>query len=262
MIVAQALLAQAGRYVPIPRAPGGGGLRFLPFVHGDSAYIWYILAIVVVMAAIIGGAKLGYALGRWSRGSHGGVAPLSHPASPQNPPHAELILSPEQVAAKALATSEVFARLGSQDPLFDPGQLRSFVTELFRQVQAHWQEQNYEPLRPLLMPDLLAEHERLLRSMRAHGEINRIDDLQVQRLEFVHVARPADTERHEFTALITFAAKVSFIDATTAAFRRGDTSARLYQEFWVFHRRHDAWCLHAIERSHVSSRLQLLNEAN
>jgi predicted lipid-binding transport protein (Tim44 family) len=147
------------------------------------------------------------------------------------------------------------ARNCGQINRFDPHFLRQLVHSTFCRAQECWQQQDYARVAPLLMPALLAQHQSLLRAMRSCGEINRIEDLHVRRLEFVYVSCPEEMDRCEVTALITFEAKVYFVDAVSGIYLRGDRHGRAYQEFWVFRRQGDGWRLQAIERSHESQRL-------
>ena len=145
------------------------------------------------------------------------------------------------------------------DAVFNPWALRAWIAAQFPRIKQCWQERAYDPLRELLMPGLYARHEELLRAMRCNGEINRLDDLNLRRLEFVHVFCPKEADTHEVTALITFDARVSFVHDRTGAFLRGSQKVVPYQEFWIFRRQGDTWRLQAIEQSHESDRLQAAN---
>ena len=108
----------------------------------------------------------------------------------------------------------------------------------------------------------MAEHEKLLRAMIRNHQINRLEDLHLRRLEFVHLWCPEETDRHEVTALITFEEKVYFVSDRTGAFLRGSQKVIPYQEFWVFGRCGESWRLVKIERSHESNRLEAANRVD
>ncbi len=254
LLAAGGAWGQAGRYVPVPRAPsGGGGLHFLPhLLHGrvGSEAVWVLVAVVMVVAAAILGWRLGY---RLSARRPPGAKPTGAGAR-SNPP-LDLILSPYDVQPRAHQTGQLLWYLARRDPIFNPSQLRAWVEGIFRDVQRCWENRDYKPVHHVLLPEIRARHELLLQLMRQNHEINRIENLEVQRLEFVHLMCPEATDRQEVTALITFAATVSFVDDRTGAYRRGYQQG-LFQEFWIFRRQSDRWRLLDIERSHESSCLQ------
>ncbi|HZY89220.1 MAG TPA: TIM44-like domain-containing protein [Gemmataceae bacterium] len=255
---------QAGRYIPLPRVPvggGGGAPHFFPhlpwhFGGGDSDWVWALIAVIAAVVLGVVGWHAGLALGRRLRS--GPSAPSSS-APPNVPPMADLILSAAEVADKAGRTERLLQFLARQDRLFDPGLLRPWITATFGEVQRCWSERDYAPLAGVLTPDLRAKHEELLRSMRANHEINRIEGLSVERLEFVHLFCPRDAERQELTALLTFAAAVYFINDRTGRYVRGNRRPTLFQEYWVFRRHGDGWRLRQIEPSHDGDRLEAVN---
>jgi hypothetical protein len=250
---------QAGRYIPVPRLPGGGGsaLPQIPFFpEFGSDFFWVIVAIAGVIVLAVLGWALGEALGgrKTPPGSH--VRP-----PPCVPPLEDLILQPDEVEEKARATTRLLKALAQCDAAFDPSGLRAFITATFTRVQQCWEARDYGPVRALLSPSILAEHEELLRAMRRNREINRIEDLRVRWLEFVHVWCPAEAARHEVTALITFEAKVYFVRDRNGAFLRGSQKVIPYQEFWIFRRHGDRWQLASIDR-HESDRLEAANRVD
>jgi hypothetical protein len=149
--------------------------------------------------------------------------------------------------------------LSHRDQLWGPLFLHEWVTKIFFLVQASWEERDYGPLGDFLMPGLLTKHKGLLRAMRQNREINRIEGLRVERLEFVHLFCPQTADHQEFTALITFEARVYFVNDRTKAYVRGPQRPRLFQEFWTFRRQADTWRLLTIARSHESDRLAARN---
>jgi hypothetical protein len=260
---ASAAQAQAGRFIPIrlPPSPGGGGhfIPHLPIHFGDSV-MWYILGFAGVCALVYVGWMLGQALG--SRLRHGPQEPRaswSPTATVWNTPPPDLILQPFAVAARAEQTRLLLEFLAHQDPILDPCKLHEEFARIFFLVQKAWEARDYQSVRDLILPELLARHENLLGLMRTSHEINRIDDLGLERLEFVHLNCPKSLRLQEVTALITFRASVYFVHDRTGAFTRGQRSPGLFQEFWVFRRGEYGWQLLDIERSHASGRLRRSN---
>jgi predicted lipid-binding transport protein (Tim44 family) len=229
-------------------------------VHGsgqgeDGTVLFVILAIIAVVILLAVGWKLGQALG----GGRSEAPRSAAPAAPTGftfpaPPLEDLILSAEEVADEAFKTRSLLDELAQRDPVFNPSSLEAFIKATFVQIQQCWEKRDYGPVRDLLAPSLLAEHEELLQAMRRDGLINRIESLSVRRLEFVHVFCPEATDRHEVTALITFDAKTYFVDEATGAYVHGSRKALPYQEFWVFNRRGDAWRLRTIDRDQLDHR--------
>jgi predicted lipid-binding transport protein (Tim44 family) len=223
---------------------------------GDSDWVWALIAGIAAVVLGVVGWHAGRALGRRLR--RGPSTPS--PAAPPNvPPTADLILSPADVLAKAERTERLLQFLARQDRLLDPGWLRPWITATFHEVQRCWAARDYAPLAGVLTPDLRAGHEELLRAMRANYEINRIEGLKVERLEFVHLFCPREAESQELTALLTFAAAVYFVNDRTGRYVRGNVRPTLFQEYWVFRRHGDGWLLRQIEPSHDWGRLEAAN---
>jgi predicted lipid-binding transport protein (Tim44 family) len=289
--------AQAGRLpVPAPRVPasgvpgGGGGVRapylpvFVPLGCGEYLF-WGLAAVGGLVALVFLGARIGEALaGKRSPAPanrspanpassapplqinwHDHVLPWLLPrrrAESSAPPLKDLILQPAEVEEKARRTTQVLEALARRDTAFDPSLLREFVTETFVKVQKCWEAQDYGPVSTLLGPQILAKHQELLQAMRNNHEINRIEDLRVLRLEFVHVSYPPAPDCQEVTALITFEARVYFVSYGLQTFRHGSTKILPYQEFWVFRRDGTGWRLEAIEQSQKSDRLEAANRVD
>ncbi len=251
---------QAFRPIPIPRAPvpmPGGGGRFVPHIPipggGHSEIGMYCFIGMVVIVLVIFGWWLGYALGRrWLGVPAEAPADSFVPPTTQTwtvPPMHDLILSPDEVLDKSVRTTRLMEFLAGTDGLFDPGPLRDWVRDLFCRVQHCWQARDPGPVKEHLTPKALARYEGLIQTMRGNHLINRVDDLHVRRLEFVHVARTEDADRHEFTAVITFEAKAHFVHEATGVPVHGAPKSTWFQEFWAFRRDGDAWRLHEVKES-------------
>jgi hypothetical protein len=287
LLGASAVQAQAGRFIPfprvpvvprapVPRVPSPGGGHFHPHIpihaggkdddrrDGDNTGGWIILAIIGTLALALGGWFFGRVVGgrlrpglkTWQpvqpRGPTGGQATTV-------PPIQDLILQPAEVAPKADQTRRLMGFLAYKDRALDPDDLHSWIATAFMRVQKAWQARDYSSVRSSLLPGILAKHEKLLSEMRNGHEINRIEDLRIERLEFVHLYCPQSVEEQEVTALITFRASVYFVDDRTQVYTRGLRSPTWFQEFWIFRRQEAGWQLLEIEQSHESSRLERPN---
>jgi hypothetical protein len=259
---------------PIPHVPPGGGV---PHIHphipvhasgksdqhrdNDDAAGWIILAILGVLVLVPGGWLASRAIrGRLWPASRKQTSPGPNDwRSTAMPSMQDLILQPGEVGPKAVQTHRLMEFLVHQDRALDPSVLHQWIALTFLLVQKAGAARDYSSVRHLLLPGILARHEALLKSMRDHHEFNRIEGLQIERLEFVHLHCPHSVEAQEVTALITFRASVYFVDDRTEAYTRGLRSPTWFQEFWIFRRRGTGWLLQDIEQSHESDRLERSN---
>jgi predicted lipid-binding transport protein (Tim44 family) len=172
-------------------------------------------------------------------------------------PAPDRIRSPAEVAGKAERTLRLLEYLAASDSTFELPALSAMVEDVFTRVQLCWQLRDYSSVKDLLSPSLLAQHEELLTEMGRNREVNKIDDLAIQRLEFIHFFQ--SDRCAELTALVTFQAKVYFVDERSGAYLRGAREAMLYQEFWTFQRSPGGWRLLQILPSSDSDRLVAAN---
>jgi predicted lipid-binding transport protein (Tim44 family) len=164
------------------------------------------------------------------------------------------------LAVKADKTEALLAFLAQQDPDLEPDRLRQLARTTFLQLQECWQARDdYTPMEPLLTPALYAEHRALLDSMRRNHEINRLENLQVEQVDLVHVRFSRSAEQDEFTVLITARAADYYVDDRTGRRLRGNALPNRFQEFWTFRRQDGHWLLRSIEQSRESKVLEQEN---
>jgi predicted lipid-binding transport protein (Tim44 family) len=149
--------------------------------------------------------------------------------------------------------------ISQQDPFFAPDVLKKITEVTFRKLQQCWQTREYEPMKPLLMPDLYADHVGQIRGMVRNHEINVSDGLTIDALDLVNVRYTLRKEDREFTALITATATDFYTDDRTNERLRGDQSPAQFQEFWTFQYHRDKWLLREIEQTAESD---ILNDDN
>ncbi len=166
-----------------------------------------------------------------------------------------------KIDPKARKTQKLLEFLSKQDPSVSPGELRKLTESTFRKLQERWQARNYEPMKPLMMPDLFNQHTAQLSRMIANHEVNRIEDLKVEYIDLVNVRYTEKPDQREITALITATAKDYYVDDKTGRFLRGDKTPARFQEFWTFHRVGDQWLLREIEQAGESDVLKEENFA-
>ncbi|MFA7158405.1 MAG: TIM44-like domain-containing protein [Kiritimatiellia bacterium] len=162
----------------------------------------------------------------------------------------------DEIEPKAEKTRKLLEFIARVDQDFEPVKLTAMAKEVFLKLQECWQARAYEPMRPLMAPDLFAEHERQLAAMKAQHEINRMEGLRVDAIDIVHVRYMNDPAQREFTALITATMKDFYVDDRTGKILRGDDSEAMFQEFWTFHRQGSKWVLGEIEQTKESKALK------
>jgi hypothetical protein len=285
LAVAPAAWGQAFRRIPLPEPvplPRGGsfGPHFpIPGLENTDVGMYCAIGVGVFVVAC-GGWMVGLWLGRLWRGvpfhpptpaapamffqpaQAAGATPSFHFNAPPIPPMRDLILSPDEVMDKSLRATRLMQFLARTDSLFDPGPVGDWVRDLFCRVQQCWRARHPGPVKEHLTPNALARYEVLIRTMGVRRLINRVDDLHVRRLEFVHVARPQQNDGHEFTALITFEAKAHFVHERTGVPLHGTPKSTWYQEFWTFRRDGDAWRLDDVQESWNTGPLTAPNMAS
>jgi hypothetical protein len=95
--------------------------------------------------------------------------------------------------------------------------------------------------------------------LRQTHEINRIEGLEVEAVDIVHVNYTEKPDHRSFTALITASARDYYVDDRDQSFLRGDEAPARFQEFWTFHLFSGGWRLREIEQTRESSILAAEN---
>jgi predicted lipid-binding transport protein (Tim44 family)/uncharacterized membrane protein YgcG len=159
------------------------------------------------------------------------------------------LFSRGDIEKKSVKTEKLIEFISRQDPSFAPDVLKKITEAVFRKLQQCWQAREYEPMKPLLMPDLYADHLGQIRGMMRNHEINVIAGLTVDAVDLVNVRYTLNNEDREFTALITATAADFYLDDRTNERLRGDRSPARFQEFWTFQYHRDTWLLREIEQT-------------
>ncbi len=168
----------------------------------------------------------------------------------------DFVFSPSAVAGKSGKTVKLLEFISKQDPVMAPEALRKQAEATFRKLQECWQAREYDPMKPLLMPDLYQDHSRQIAGMIRNHEIDVIGNLRIDRIDLVNVRYTAKENQREFTALITATARDYYVDDRTRSFIRGDSAPAQFQEFWTFQRLNGAWLLREIEQTRESNVLK------
>jgi predicted lipid-binding transport protein (Tim44 family) len=160
------------------------------------------------------------------------------------------------VMGKAGKTQKLLDFLSRQDATMTPQALRDAATSTFLKLQECWTARDYTPMKPLMMTDLYMEHCSQLEGMKRDHEIDKIDQLSVQRVDLVNVRYTEKSDNREFTALISAKAMDYYVDDRDGHRLRGDESPQPFQEFWTFQRQGQAWLLREVEQTRESSALK------
>lgn len=168
----------------------------------------------------------------------------------------DFIYGHNKIAPKAAKTEKLLLFISQQDPSVSPEELQKLAESTFRKLQECWQGREYGPMKSLLMPDLFNQHIGQIHGLVRNHEINRIENLKVERVDLVNVRYTEKLDQREFTALITASARDYYEDDRTGKFLRGDDASARFQEFWTFHRFGDRWLLREIEQAGESDILK------
>jgi predicted lipid-binding transport protein (Tim44 family) len=177
-------------------------------------------------------------------------------ARQQHNENLDFVYSPSMVARKSGKTIKLLEFLAKQDPAMAPEALRRQTEATFLKLQQCWTARNYEPMRPLMMPDLFQNHSLQIAGMVRQHEINIIGDLRIDRIDLVNVRYTFKEEQREFTALITATACDYYVDDRTSKRLRGDKAPAQFQEFWTFQLHNKAWLLRDVEQTRESDALK------
>lgn len=162
------------------------------------------------------------------------------------PPERSAVSGP-QLADRASRTRDILLSLSRRDPDFAPSELEQLVKGIFMKVQLAWQARDYSTLTGVMMPYLRASHSAKVEAMRARGERNVLDDLQVLSMDFVHVRCPVEKEGRAFTVLITASAR----DYTVSDLGVNEVKPpepAVFQEYWTFNQLDGRWALARIDQ--------------
>jgi len=152
------------------------------------------------------------------------------------------------VAPRAETTLAIMTSLARTDAAFNPGELESFVRNVFMRVELAWQARDYSTVGDVMLPSILAEHSAQVETMRQRHEVNMMDDLKVLKIDFVHVRCPVEKEGRSFTVLITASACDYTIDENSNPAGSSGAAAATFQEYWTFYQCNGNWALARIDQ--------------
>jgi predicted lipid-binding transport protein (Tim44 family) len=156
-------------------------------------------------------------------------------------PPPEKIISGTQTSGRAQQTKEILSALAASDPSVEPDSLRRLVEDIFLDMQKAWEARDYGPLQSRIDPGLYASHTNKTDAMLAKGVINRMENVSVRGIDFVHVRyTPGEADR-SFTVLITASACDYTVNEGSGTLVSGSRFPHTFQEFWTFRLFNGRW---------------------
>lgn len=222
--------------------------------RGSLLFDLIFIGVALVVALLKGGRRRS----NWRADSDSGGSSGAGFLSSFSKPPERVAVSGAQLAERASRTRDIMLALSRRDGDFDPAGLQQLVKGVFLKVQLAWQARDYSTLTGVMMPYLRASHSAKVEAMRARGERNILDDLQVLSMDFVHVRCPAEKEGRAFTALITASARdYTISDRGVSDFKPPEPAT--FQEYWTFNQLDGRWALARIDQP---GELDVLNAPN
>ena len=123
----------------------------------------------------------------------------------------------------------------ASDPTFDPEALKEFAQDVFFKVQAAWARRDISVMQQYLGRDLLAEYERHFEDLRQRGEINRLENIAVRKVEIVD---SGEMDNEEFVIIRFMANLLDYtVEEATGKVVKGDPAEPVkFDERWAFAR--------------------------
>jgi len=121
------------------------------------------------------------------------------------------------------------------DPAFDPEEFKEFAQDVFFKVQAAWTRRDIAVMEDYLGRDLLDEYRGHFDDLKKKGEINRLENIAVRKVEIVDMG---EMDGEEFV-IVRFTANLLdyTVDEETGRVVSGDPSEPVkFDERWAFAR--------------------------
>lgn len=113
--------------------------------------------------------------------------------------------------ASGASEQEAENALRSRDPAFQMEQLKQELANDYVQIQLHWMNNDWEPMRALLSPQLFDQLQAQLEEMHRDGLIDRMNRIQVERITFLNYSNDGVND------ILTFELVVELVDRTFRA---------------------------------------------
>jgi len=140
------------------------------------------------------------------------------------------------------------------EPILDEAEVSRVVTDIFLKVQMAWAARDMEQAANVLTPEMRAQLQKDCDQMRAQGRINRLENVQVRRVEVTETWQ--EPGRNFMTVLIEASLLDDVVDEKTGAVLEGGAVEPVaFTEYWTLTRAVwvKAWRLTAIQQPAVTS---------
>ncbi len=119
------------------------------------------------------------------------------------------------------------------DPSFDPEAFKEFAQDVFFKVQAAWTRRDIAVMQQYLGSELLSEYEGHFADLKAKGQINKLENIAVRKVEIVD---SGETDKEDFI-IVRFTANLLdyTVDEASGKVLEGDSSEPVkFDEKWAF----------------------------
>jgi predicted lipid-binding transport protein (Tim44 family) len=147
-----------------------------------------------------------------------------------------------EIAEKAAATKELLRRLSAEDDWFEPKHLKEVVEEVFTLFQEAWEHGDFGRLGKYVLHDCIDKYLDRYENDIKRLKMAKLDDVDLDRIQFVYVAAVGKLEKHLFTA---------YLEAS---------GADNFKEYWTFCRTAKRWKLEKMQAASVSEAVVKLND--
>jgi len=171
----------------------------------------------------------------------------SQPEDPSPDPAASRPIDTRGMAFSNARADETHS-IQSSDPGFDPEAFKEFAQDVFFKVQAAWTRRDIGVMQQYLGSDLLNEYKGHFEDLKNRGEINRLENIAVRKVEIVD---SGEMDGEEFV-IVRFTANLLdyTVEEATGKVVEGDPAEPVkFDEKWVFARprRTTQWKLEGIQ---------------
>ncbi len=147
--------------------------------------------------------------------------------------------APRQINTQGMAfsnsTPDGMDAIRASDPAFDPEAFKEFAQDVFFKVQAAWARRDIGVMQQYLGRDLLSEYEGHFDDLKKRGEINRLENIAVRKVEIVD---SGEVDGEEFV-IVRFTANLLdyTVEESTGKVVKGNPAEPVkFDEKWAFAR--------------------------